>query len=248
MAMVTRFEINKKSYYPIPLSTASSTDNQGSRPMQPLTDTQLGQILWDYHYLGQQPTNADCIMGLGSDDLRVADRCANLYHEGFAPLIVFSGYLGNFTKGIYQEPEAHVFRKRALSLGVPAAAILIEDTATNTGGNIALTKQLLARQHIPVTSVLVVTKPNTQRRAYATAKKQWPEVNATILSPQITFANQPTALRSRTDIINEMVGDIQRIQQYPALGYQIAQDIPETVLAAYRELIGRGYTQHLQNH
>jgi uncharacterized SAM-binding protein YcdF (DUF218 family) len=215
--------------------------------MKTYTDAQLGQILWDYHYLGHKPTKADCILGLGSYDLRVADYCATLYHEGLAPLIIFSGNVGNFTKGIFNAPEAHLFRNRAIKLGVPAAAILIEDTSTNIGENIILTKRLVTQQHIPVTTMLIVTKPNTQRRAYATAKQQWPAVNALVLSPLITFANQPTALRSQADIINEMVGDVQRIQLYPQHGYQITQDIPKNVWSAYLALIERGYTQHLMH-
>lgn len=213
--------------------------------MQKLTDAQLGQILWDYHCLHNQPAKVDCILGLGSDDIRVAQFCAELYTKGFAPLIVFSGNVGNFTEGLYKAPEAQVFREHALKHGIPATAILIEDTATNTGANIAQTKRLLTNKEIHVASLIIVTKPNTQRRADATAKKIWPEINAIILAPQTTFDKQPTAIRSQADIINEMVGDIQRIERYPQLGYQIPQDIPETVWQAYLELCERGYTQHL---
>lgn len=42
-----------------------------------------------------------------------------------------------------------------------------------------------------------------------------------------------------------MVGDLQRIKIYPSLGYQIYQEIPDQVWAAYEELVARGYTEHL---
>ena len=42
-----------------------------------------------------------------------------------------------------------------------------------------------------------------------------------------------------------MVGDLQRIIEYPAMGFQIAQDVPPDVLQAYRNLIRQGYTRHM---
>jgi len=92
-----------------------------------LTDQQLAQILWDYHYLGHQPTKANCILGLGSYDIRVAEYCAELYKQSFAPIIVFSGNAGNWTRDLFKTPEAHIFKECALKNGVPATDILIED-------------------------------------------------------------------------------------------------------------------------
>jgi uncharacterized SAM-binding protein YcdF (DUF218 family) len=213
--------------------------------MKTQTTVQLAQILWDYHCLKQYPIKADCILGLGSEDIRVAHYCAQLYNKGFAPLIVFSGNRGNFTKDIFLEPEAHIFKKQALAQGVPASKIIVEDKATNTGENILLTKKLLQQLNIPVSTILMVSKPNTQRRIYATAPKIWPKINTIVLAPPITFAEKPTKNHSQTALINEMVGDLQRIKIYPEMGYQISQDIPPHVWQAYLELIKRGYTHHL---
>ncbi len=38
-----------------------------------------------------------------------------------------------------------------------------------------------------------------------------------------------------------MVGDMQRIIEYPKLGFQIPQNIPEKVLEAYNTLVELGY-------
>ena len=56
--------------------------------------------LWEYHHLNHTPANADYILVLGSHDLRVAERGAELYLQGWAPILIFSGGLGNVTKGI----------------------------------------------------------------------------------------------------------------------------------------------------
>jgi hypothetical protein len=58
----------------------------------------LAKILWDYHHVNHELCKSDCIFVLGSHDLRVADRGAELYLQGWAPLLVFSGGLGNFTR------------------------------------------------------------------------------------------------------------------------------------------------------
>ena len=42
-----------------------------------------------------------------------------------------------------------------------------------------------------------------------------------------------------------MVGDLQRIRIYPGKGFQIPQEIPDNVWAAYEKLIGWGFTKHL---
>jgi len=58
----------------------------------------LAETLWNYHHVHHVLEEADCIFALGSHDLRVADRAADLYLEGMAPLVIFSGGLGNLTR------------------------------------------------------------------------------------------------------------------------------------------------------
>ncbi|XP_051887611.1 mitochondrial ribosome-associated GTPase 2 isoform X2 [Pristis pectinata] len=55
------------------------------------------QVLWNYLKLGQPLVKSDIIIGLGCHDIRVAERAADLYLEDWAPLILFTGYLGNHT-------------------------------------------------------------------------------------------------------------------------------------------------------
>jgi hypothetical protein len=50
---------------------------------------------------------------------------------------------------------------------------------------------------------------------------------------------------SADDVISIMVGDLQRIREYPARGFQIAQEIPAEVWQAYEELVRAGYDRHL---
>src|SRR5688572_19566512 len=102
----------------------------------------LAQILWDYHHVNNTLEKADCILVLGSHDTRVAERGAELFLEGWAPLLIFSGGLGRLTDGVWTETEAEKFSAIAIDKGVPAQAILIENRSTNTGENIVFTQAL----------------------------------------------------------------------------------------------------------
>jgi uncharacterized SAM-binding protein YcdF (DUF218 family) len=205
----------------------------------------LAQKLWDYHHTNQVPEKSDCILALGSHDLRVAERAAELYLEGFAPLLIMSGGLGNFTKDMWTEKEADKFAAMAIKKGVPANAILIENKSTNTGENILFTQRLLEEKDLCLQSFIVVQKPYMERRSFATFKKHWPDKKLVVTSPQISFEEYPTEEISMEKVINIMVGDLQRIKIYPEKGFQVYQDIPEEVWDAYERLVILGFDKHL---
>src|ERR1051325_1113607 len=125
----------------------------------------LAEKLWDYHRMNHQLTKADVILVLCSHDKRVAERGAQLFLDGFAPLLIFSGGLGAITKGMWSEPEANQFAKIAIELGVPEEKILLENRSTNTGENVLFTKQLLAERRIDVQKFILVQKPYMERRS-----------------------------------------------------------------------------------
>lgn len=206
---------------------------------------QHAKKLWDYHHMNHTLVNADCILVLGSHDTRVAERGAELYLQGWAPLLVFSGGLGNFTKDLWQEKEADLFAKIAIKMGVPQEAILVENRSTNTGENILFTQQLLKEKNLDPQSFIVVQKPYMERRSYATFKKHWPDKQLTVTSPQIAFEDYPNEEIPLHRVINIMVGDLQRIKVYPTKGFQVYQEIPGDVWASFEALVAAGFDQHL---
>ena len=188
---------------------------------------------------------ADCILTLGSHDLRVAERAAQLYLEGWAPIMIFSGGLGNFTKEMWTETEADKFAAIALNMGVPEASILVENKSTNTGENILFTQQLLARKNLDPRSFIVVQKPYMERRSYATFKQHWPHKKLVVTSPQISFEDYPTEEIPLDRVINIMAGDLQRIKFYPGKGFQVYQEIPAEIWQAFEQLVALGFDKHL---
>jgi len=209
------------------------------------TTLHLAKRLWDYHHLHHALEPSDCIFALGSHDLRVAERAAELYLQRLAPLVVFSGGLGNLTKNLWTTPEANLFAELAVKMGIPEKDILIENKSTNTGENILFTQKLLAEKNLSPASFIVVQKPYMERRSYATFKKHWPDKKLIVTSPQISFEEYPTEEISMERVINIMVGDLQRIKFYPGRGFQVYQEIPGNVWEAYEQLIAAGYDKHL---
>ncbi|MCA9436131.1 MAG: YdcF family protein [Candidatus Omnitrophica bacterium] len=205
----------------------------------------LGKILWDYHRLDREVSPAEVIFTLGSHDTRVADRAGDLFLEGFAPWLIFSGGYGNFTQGVWDSPEAEIFARRAIARGVPEDRILIENRSTNTGENVRFTQTLLHERSLDFQSFILVQKPYMERRTIATFERQWPGKIATVTSPLLSYEDYPTSEIPLERVLNIMVGDLQRIEIYPDLGFQTYQEIPERVREVFLELIEMGYNSHL---
>jgi uncharacterized SAM-binding protein YcdF (DUF218 family) len=211
----------------------------------------LVEKIWDYHRLDHQLAQADAILVLCSHDKVVAARGAELFLQGWSPLLIFAGGLGAITRRLWHEPEADQFAAIAIEMGVPKDRILVENTSTNTGENILFTKQLLAAKGLDPQTFIVVQKPYMERRSYATFRKVWPEKEVRVTSPRVSLDDylregSHDAL-SQDDVIGIMVGDLQRIRLYPAKGFQIHQDIPDDVWRAYKELVNAGYDKYLLN-
>ena len=209
----------------------------------------LAHTLWNYHQLNHQLSQADAILVLCSYDTAVAERGAELFLEGWAPLLIFSGGLGVVTRRFWQEPEADQFARVAVAMGVPRDRILIENRSTNTGENVLFTRRLLEERGIEPATFIVVQKPYMERRSYATFRKVWPEKPLIVTSPRVSFdeylARFSNKALSTEEVISIMVGDLQRIRMYPAKGFQIPQDIPEDVWDAFEALVSAGYDGHL---
>jgi uncharacterized SAM-binding protein YcdF (DUF218 family) len=203
------------------------------------------QILWDYLRLGKPLHKAECLLVMGSHDLRVADYAARVYLEGWAPIMVFSGGLGNFTREIWHETEAEKFSRLAIEKGVPEYQVLIENQSTNTGENVQFSHELLQHQGLNPASFLLVHKPYMERRALATFQQFLPEKIAYVTSPPVPFMEYPTREIPMETVIQIMVGDFQRIMIYPQKGYQVPQRIPKKVVTAYEFLVKKGFNQHL---
>jgi uncharacterized SAM-binding protein YcdF (DUF218 family) len=196
-------------------------------------------VLWRYLRLGHEPRACDAAIGLGSHDLGVATRAAELYHRGLFPVVVFSGGTTPTTRERFPRGEAVHYREHALALGVPDSAILVDPGATNTGANILNSRALLAG-HRPG-SVLLISKPYAERRSFAAARKLWPDVDVVCASMRVGYDEYVRSIGDERLVVDMMVGDLQRIIAYPARGFAVPQDVPDEVRAAGERLHAAGF-------
>lgn len=197
--------------------------------------------MWDHYAAGRSRGPCDAVVVCCSYDLRVGDYACRLIKDGLAPLLVLSGNTGNWTRHLWSKPEAQVFRERAVAAGVDPGVIRLEQRATNFGENVTLVRELLPE----LRSATFVTKPNSVLRVRLTLAAQWPEIDAHVDAPPHGFPADASRAVGVLGTIDEMVGDYQRIEQYPALGYQAPHAFPEEVTSAWRTLVDAGFTSHL---
>ena len=207
------------------------------------------QVIWDYLCLRQTPQKADCIVGFGNFNTDIAIRAAQLYRQGLAPKVLFTGGLGRNTQGLLPEPEAVRFARVAMDQGVPAQDILLEEQSANTAENIRFTRRLLEEKGLPHGRILGVHQPFMERRIQAAMGVYWPELDFSVTSPQVTI---PEYLqRAQQQGISEhasicvIVGDFQRMELYAQKGWQLPQQIPQEAWKAFHRLVELGFDSQL---
>src|SRR5450631_1101055 len=97
-----------------------------------MTPDTAAQKIWDYMLMHHTLKKADVIFALGNSDRRVAEYAAQLYLDGWAPLLLCtgSGSIHNHKperKEFIDTTEAEVFADIAIKMGVPKEAIIIEN-------------------------------------------------------------------------------------------------------------------------
>ena len=196
--------------------------------------------IWNYfksfHSLGA----ADAIVVCCSYDLRIGNYACELLKQGYAGQLVFSGRNGLWTRQLWRQSEASVFHERAIANNADKEKILIEDQAGNIGENIRLSRRLLP----DAKKVLFVTKPNTLLRVKLSVPVQWPDIDFYTAAPDFSFPSDVSQIVGILGVIHEMVGDVERIRQYPALGYQVEHLLPEEIIQSWRYLKFAGFTHH----
>ena len=207
------------------------------------------QVIWDYLCLNVKPQKADVIVGFGNFNEDIPRRAAELYLQGYAPRILFTGGLGRNTVGLLPESEADRFGRVAIGCGVPDEAIIREDKSTNTAENIIFTRKLLEEQNIPHDHILGVHQPFMERRITAAMGVYWPELNFSVTSPQVTIPQYLEAAKAQgiteNASISVIVGDFQRMKLYADKGWQLPQEIPQDAWDAFYRLVELGYDKQL---
>lgn len=82
--------------------------------------------------------------------------------------------------------------------------------------------------------------------------KQWPGIHeldrVIVSSPPIAMKEYFVGVQDFVEHVSVMVGDLQRIIEYPKRGYQISQVVPDSVRSAAKQLSDNGFNKHNLQH
>ena len=178
------------------------------------------------------------IIVLGSHDTRVAERGADVFLAGWAPLIVCSGQPGRAsTTEIWTRSEAEIFAEVAAEERRPARAHAARAARTHTGENVSFSRELLAARGIHPRRSSPSRSRTWSGGPSPTFGQRWPEVEVIVTSPQIAFEDYPRPDITREDVIHIMLGDLQRLTVYGEKGWSARQEIPADVQGAFERLV-----------
>jgi hypothetical protein len=209
----------------------------------PTTDDLRGaRLLWEYLRLGIPIRPADCMLVFGGHDIGVADRAAELYCKGSAPLIVVSGGSRAVPDGSDFPTEADAIADVILARGIPKDAIAVERLASNTSENFWLSAELLRDLGLAPESFLAVTKPYAERRTIATARRRWPNKTFAATSQEISFDKYLMGDIPPDRILSHLAGEALRLEAYATSGLiDPGEPVPEHVLDAACALQAAGF-------
>jgi uncharacterized SAM-binding protein YcdF (DUF218 family) len=215
--------------------------------------TEKAHDLFRFLYLKDELKRVDAIIGFGHFDLKIPHTCGSLYTQGFAPNIIFTGGIGAGSADL-NKPEASVFKEELQNHfpPIPEENIFVENKSTNTGENIEFTTEKLQKEwpetnfSSGINSLIIVANAARQRRVWLTWRKQFPNMPVLNYPPETTFDEEFKLFKSKgRDLIKLMIGEMQRIIDYPYEAYTILDNIPKHVYKSYRYLKEKYYGNEL---
>lgn len=221
-------------------------------PMDEKAVSQARNIIWDFLQLHTEfPDQVDLMLVIGSRDDRVAVYAADMSHHAACQRIVITGgpvhhrsWLSEpkWAEGTEAEHFASVMQD-----GNVSGTLLLETKASNIGDKIKFSEKLLREEGLEPKSVLIISALYMERRVLKTFTKYW-----TLGKPQIyisstreTFDEYVNHIQSADIVTNIMVGEMDRILQYPRKGFMDPSGVPEFVQDAFELLKDAGYTKLL---
>ncbi|HEX2946891.1 MAG TPA: YdcF family protein [Clostridia bacterium] len=141
----------------------------------------------DFIFVSDKLQNADIIFLPGGSFPEIPEKAAELYHEGYVPLLLPSGGVsvktGKFagvkskqeTYGNNYQTDCEFYTDVLLKNGVPPQAILCEDESGHTRDNAFFSRKVADANGLRIKSALIVCKSFHARRCLMLYQLAFPE-------------------------------------------------------------------------
>ena len=194
-----------------------------------MTKDQAAKILLDFLCLKDQVKKADAIFILGGSSLSPVKKAAELFKKGFSDKIFFISYGGTFTNPDWKEGEAKMYYKTLRALGIPDKNIFWEEATDNTLDEAKYAISFMKKRGVAPKTVILISRPVHQRRAFATFKKQ---------NPDVRFINIPADEKFSIDkkLIERLIGEMDRLKKYAEKGDLEPQPLNRKLHSAWERL------------
>ncbi|MBV1889731.1 MAG: YdcF family protein [Gammaproteobacteria bacterium] len=192
--------------------------------------------------------NPSTIFVFGSTDAIVPCYAAALFFKTNPSSIICSGGIahdGDLLDTGWDKSEAEIFKDIMVGFGVPEEIIHLEEHAKNTADNFELSYRLASDKKLDTSDILIIQKPYMTLRTKLTGLAKLEKVNFKVSSPKLSFTEYSKIVQDKEKLINIIVGDLQRIIEYPKFGFSKKCDIPYKVTESLTFLLDRGYIKHI---
>ena len=174
--------------------------------------TKFLQEITDFIFLEDTPKKADVIFIPGSNEGNLARRAAQLYHEGYAPVLIPSGKYAkwrghNIVEGY--ETESDYFAKILMDEGVPGEAVWKEREATFTYENAIYTRKMLDQKGIKVKTALLCCQAYHARRSKLYYQVLFPDTEILVCPTVTKEIARDNWFKSR-DKIDKVLSELER--------------------------------------
>jgi len=143
----------------------------------------------DFIFIYDEPQPSDVMLLPGSSDPTVPEKAAELYKEGFAPILIPSGGVSvkankfggvkvkaDIYSGDYQT-DCAFYKDVLIKNGIPESAIMEEDKSSYTKENALLSRKVADEHGLTVHRAIIVCKSFHARRCLMCYQFAFPEVN-----------------------------------------------------------------------
>ncbi|MDR1629364.1 MAG: YdcF family protein [Oscillospiraceae bacterium] len=175
----------------------------------------------DFIFMEDTPEESDIILIPGGSYPEIAERAAELYHEGYAPYVLPSGrfsikvgrFCGPAVKaGAYNgdyTTEWEFLADVLMRNGVPEHAVLREDESTFTKENAVFSKRLTDSLGLRVKKAILCCKSYHARRAFMCYQTEFEDTEFFVCPADVKGIDKRNWMRSEAGI-SMVMGELQK--------------------------------------